>query len=111
MATSSYQHKRGDSFDLLVTIPVAQYPDGYFSGYTVASQLRTVGANGAKIADLTCTWVNDLTTRELRLTCLDTTKWPIGSAQFDVQFTRISDGFVFSSATSTITIIYDVTRL
>lgn len=105
----TYEHKRGDSFDILVTIP-ARFADGYFVGHTVASQIRQTGAEGAKVADLTCAWVDALTTRALRLQCLDTSAWPVGAAQFDVQFTRTSDGFVLSSTTAPIFIVPDVTR-
>lgn len=105
----TYQHKRGDSFDLLVTIP-PQFADGYFAGHTVASQIRQQGADGAMVADLTCTWVDALTTRALRLQCLDTKAWPVGPAQFDVQFTRTADGFVLSSTTAQIFIVQDVTQ-
>lgn len=106
--TNTYTHKRGDSFDLLVTIP-AQFPDGYFVGHAVASQIRQ--PDGTKVADLDCAWVDALTTRALRLTCLVTTAWPIGPALFDVQFTRTADGFVLSSSTAQIIIVPDQTRL
>lgn len=106
--TQTYTHKRGDSFDLLVTIP-AQFADGYFVGHTVASQIRQ--SDGTKVADLDCAWGDALTTRALRLTCLVTTAWPTGPALFDVQFTRTSDGFVFSSTTAQIIIVPDQTRL
>lgn len=105
--TRTYTHKRGDSFDLLVTIP-AQFADGYFVGHTVASQIRQ--PDGTKVADLDCAWVDALTTRALRLTCLVTTAWPTGPAQFDVQFKRTSDNFVLSSTTAQILIAPDITR-
>lgn len=104
-----YTHKQGDSFDILVTIPES-FTNGYFVGHTVASQVRQVGGDTAKIADLTATWVDPLTTRSLRLKCLNTTAWPTGPAQFDVEFTRTSDSFVFSSTTAVIFITPDVTR-
>lgn len=105
----TYTHKRGDSFDILVTIP-PRFADGYFAGYTVTSQIRKPGADGAKVADLACAWVDALTTRALRLQCIDTAAWPTGPAQFDVQFRRTSDGFVLSSTTAQIAILPDVTR-
>lgn len=105
----NYTHKRGDSFDILVTIP-ARFADGYFVGYTVTSQIRQMGADGAKVADLTCTWVDALTTRALRLQCINTSTWPPGPAQFDVQFKRTADNFVLSSTTAQIAILPDVTR-
>ncbi len=107
MTDCTYTHKRGDSFDLLVTIP-ARFADGYFADYTVASQLRT--ADGTLIADLACTWVDAATTRALRLEVLETQAWPVGAAQFDVEFTRTADGFKVSSTTAQILIVADVTR-
>lgn len=108
MADTTYQHKRGDSFDILVTIP-PRFADAYFVGYTVTSQIRQTNG-GAKVADLTCTWVDAATTRALRLQCIDTTAWPPGPAQFDVQFKRTSDNFVLSSTTAQILIAPDITR-
>lgn len=106
--TQTYTHKRGDSFDLLATIPAA-WPDGYFADHTVAAQMRVLGA-GTKIADLTAAWVDPLTTRTLRLTSLNTTAWPLCAAFFDVQFTRTSDGFVTSTTTTQIYILEDATH-
>jgi hypothetical protein len=103
-----YTHKRGDSLDLVVTIP-ARFADGYFDGFDVASQIRTQ-EGGAKVADLECEWLDPLTTRSLRLKCIDTTSWPTGTAKFDVQFKRASDGFVLSTETAQMFIVEDVTR-
>lgn len=100
-------HKRGDSFDRVGEMP-AFFPDGYFVGWTVASQIRT--AEGVKVADMECTWLDDVTTRYLRLTKIDTTAWSVGEAKIDVEFKRTADGFKFSSATETLWIIGDVTQ-
>lgn len=100
-------HKRGDSFDRVGAMP-AQFADGYFVGWTVASQIRT--ASGTLVADLVCTWLDNATTRDLRLTKIDTTAWPAGEAKIDVQFKRTSDGFTFSSETETLWIVGDVTH-
>lgn len=108
--SETYEHKRGDSFYLLVTIP-PQFANGYFVGHTVASQIRQPGADGAMVAELVCTWVDALTTRALRLQCMDTKAWPVGPAQFDVQFTRTVDDFVFSSTTEQFFIVPDVTQV
>lgn len=105
---STMTHKRGDSFDLLVTIPAA-WPDGYFADHTVAAQVRVLGA-GTKLADLTVAWVDPLTTRTLRLTSLNTTAWPLCTAFFDVQFTRVSDGFVTSTTATQMYILEDATH-
>lgn len=106
--TEPIVHKRGDSLDLVVTIP-ARFADGYFDGYTVASQIR-MQEGGAKVADLDCSWLDPATTRSLRLTCIDTSGWPTGTAKFDVRFKRTSDGFVLSTTTGQIFLVEDVTR-
>lgn len=100
-------HKRGDSFDRVGEMP-AFFADGYFVGWEVASQIRT--AEGVKVADMECAWLDDVTTRNLRLTKIDTTAWPVGEAKIDVEFKRTADGFKFSSATETLWIIGDVTQ-
>ena len=106
--TTPYTHKRGDSLDLVVTIP-ARFADGYFADFDVASQVRTQ-EGGTKVADLVCEWLDPLTTRSLRLKCINTTTWPTGSAKFDVQFKRTSDGFTLSTTTEQMFIVEDVTR-
>lgn len=118
---SSYEHKRGDTFDRLVDIPTVDgdlgYADGYFVGWTPAAQIRrhqAPGPNtaplGEAIATLTCAWVDPLTTRQLRITSSGPTPdWPLGPAEVDVQFTRDSDGYVLSTATAVIEIVRDVT--
>jgi len=102
------QHKRGDSISWLAPIPEI-FADGYFVGYEVSSQIRTA-QYGQLIANLICEWVDPATTRELLLTCLDTKSFPVGEAENDIQFTRISDGFVQSSDTLLISIVRDVTK-
>lgn len=105
----TFVHKCGDSFDVVLTIPPT-FANGYFVGYTVTSQIRQPGADGAKVADLTCTWVDALTTRALRLQCLNTSAWTPGPAVFDVQFKRTSDGYVMSTSTAQLALVPDVTR-
>ena len=61
-----YEHKCGDSLDLAVVLPDT-FTDGYFTEYDVACQIRNVGPNGALIAEITCTWVDPVTTRTLQL--------------------------------------------
>lgn len=102
------EHKRGDSFSYTTTIPDT-YPDGYFVGWSVSAQVRNP-TNGALIADLECTWADASTTRNLTLLKIDTLTWPVGSAEFDVQFKRQSDGFVTSTETQPFTILKDCTK-
>lgn len=102
------EHKRGDSFDYVTTVPDT-FPDGYFAGWTVASQVRNP-SSGALIANLEPSWVDPDTTRQLRLLKIDTSTWPVGKAEFDVQFTRTSDGFKASTVTAEFTIVKDVTK-
>lgn len=97
--------KQGDSFDQLVTIP-ADFADGHFVGWDVASQLKD--AEGAVIADLDVSWADAATTRTLRLLKIDTKAWPLGSYEFDVQFTRV-DGYTVSTSTAKLKVTKDVT--
>lgn len=100
--------KRGDSFDYGVEIP-SEFADGHFVGWTVASQLRTNNSKAALIATFDTSWANPATTRQLRLLKIDTTDWPLGSAVFDVQFTRTSDGYRLSTETAEVIVVKDVT--
>ncbi len=100
-------HKRGDSFSRLITIP-ADLADGHFVGWTMAGQVRDEAGN--LLATLTCAWVDPQTTRDLRVTVLSTTAWPVGAAELDVQFTRTSDGWVQSTETHRFKVIRDVTQ-
>lgn len=97
--------KQGDSFDQLVTIPT-DFADGHFVDWDVASQLKD--AEGAVIADLDVSWADAATTRTLRLLKIDTKDWPLGSYEFDVQFTR-DDGYTVSTSTARLKITKDVT--
>lgn len=105
--STPYTHKRGASFDVLVTIPT-QFADGYFADYTPTSQVRT--NDGTLVASLTCAWVDAVTTRALRLTCLDTSAWPVGNALFDVRFKRASDGHVIPSSTAQLIVVKNITQ-
>lgn len=104
--STPYTHKRGASFDVLVTIP-AQFADGYFADYAPTSQVRT--NDDTLVAELTCAWVDPVTTRALRLTCLDTSAWPVGAALFDVRFKR-SDGHVIPSSTAQLIVVKNITQ-
>lgn len=100
-------HKRGDSFDQIATIPV-NFADGYFIGWAVTAQVRT--QFGAILSDIICTWVDPLTTRMLNLKAIDTSAWAVGLAEFDVQFRRASDDYTISTETLQINVIKDVTQ-
>lgn len=97
--------KQGDSFDQLVTIP-ADFADGHFVGWDVASQLKN--SDGEVIADLDVSWADAATTRTLRLLKIDTKAWPLGQYEFDVQFTR-ADGYTVSTSTAKLKVTKDVT--
>ena len=99
--------KQGDSFDRLLTIP-AGFEDGFFVGWVASSQLRSLDT-GEVIASFDVAWADPLTTRVLKLTKIDTSAWPLGTAEFDVQFKRTSDGFVLSTSTAKLKITKDVT--
>lgn len=82
MNTASLSWPRGVSFALIVNIP-ARYPDATFAGYVPHAQLRRT--NGALIAELQAAWLDAGTTRQLRITCADTSAWPVGTHIFDVR--------------------------
>lgn len=103
--TSPPQHKLGDSFVRSFVIPAA-FADGYFVGWTVKSQIRSVGQ---LVDDVVTSWLDPATTRHMLLTVTDTTSWKPGLAEIDVQFKRTSDGFVMSTTTAQFVIISDVT--
>lgn len=82
--------KSGELFDQSLVIP-ADFADGFFLG----SQLfgAVCDASGVKVADLACTWVDAVTTREIRMLC-NTDAWPLGRLFSDVLIVRdASPGF------------------
>jgi hypothetical protein len=104
------EHKRGDTFDRLLVMP-AEFVDGYWLGWTVTAQLRTV--RGKLISDFVTSWADPAaTTRILRLFLADseTQAWPLGDQEFDAQFVRISDGWKRSTVTQIVTVLRDVTQ-
>lgn len=103
-------HIHGDTFDYITLLPVEDFPDGYFVGWSVASQIRTDRYSNL-VTTLDCTWLDPVTTRTLKLFKLSTEDWPIGSCLMDIQFTRDSDGYIFSSYTEAVNIIRDVTDI
>lgn len=90
-------HIHGDTFDYSVPLPVEDFPDGYFVGWTIASQVRT-----ERYATL-------VTTRTVKLFKLSTIDWPVVPCVMDIQFTRVSDGYVFSSSIESVNVVKDVT--
>lgn len=100
--------KRGDSFDFINTIPDT-FADGHFVGWTVSSEVRNP-ANGSLVAALDTSWVNAVTTRQLRLLKIDTKEWPLTTLEFDVQFVRSVDGYTLSTATSKLKVTKDCTE-
>lgn len=102
-------HKRGDTFDRLLLMPSEEFPDGYFLGWDVTSQIRT--PRGTLVADLTTSWADPAAdTRVLRIFSDPTEDWPIGRLEIDVQFTRQSDSLTRSTETLYVDILKDVTR-
>lgn len=99
-------HKRGASFFLLVRIPSA-FADGHFAGWVPTAQVRT--DKGVLVADLVVAWQDPVTTRILELKCIDTTAWPLGSAEFDVRLTA-ADGFVVATSTANFHIVREATH-
>jgi hypothetical protein len=106
MSLAANSHKVGDSFTRLLPIPPA-FGDGYFVGWVTRCQVR--GEQGELISEVTCEWLDPLTTRDLKLRVADTTMWNVGRAFIDVQFTRTSDGEVMSTTTAEITLVKDNT--
>lgn len=102
------EHKRGDSFDYLATIPES-YPDGFFTGWEVKAQVRDA-RSGALVADLDVQWGDPQTTRHVKLLKIDTSSWSLGQMEFDIQFRRASDGYTLSSSTVNFQVVKDVTK-
>lgn len=93
------KHKRGDTFSYYGLIP----SDFDVAGAQITSQIRN-GA-GLKIADL----VVDVSGNLLSLRCGDTTGWPVGTAEIDIQF-ALPSGDIVSTSTERVVIEKDITR-
>lgn len=105
---ATISHKRGDTFEWYLELPADEYEDGYFVGWTVASQIRNT--KGRLVAELSTSWGTPAeNTRVLRLFAADTAGWPLGDHEADVQFTRESDGFIKSTETFIVSVGKDVT--
>ena len=102
------QHKRGDTFDVSgqidVTVSGAAVAD--MTGWVGACQMRS--SNGVLIAEPAFTWIN-AAQRLIRLRVSDTTGWPLGNHEVDIQLTMPS-GDIVSTATAQIEIVKDITR-
>ena len=103
---NTIDHKRGDTLELLTTIPAA-FADGHFAGWAMSSQLRGPGGR-ALVADLSLTWIDAATTRHLLIRAANTSAWPVALCEFDVQFTR-PDGHITSTSTAGINVVRGVT--
>jgi len=103
------KHKRGDTFDQLFVIPDI-FIDGYFAPWTVTAQIRTA-KYGTLISELTCTWVDPLTTRLLKIQDFETNDWFVGSAELDVQFYNPVTTYTLSTDTLSVEIVKDITRV
>lgn len=107
---------RGDSFALTIAVKAtAGGAASDLTGWTVAAQLRKpsrTNDRGALMEALTVT-IADPTTGVIVLsaTAAQTALWTVGAAEFDVQFTRTVDGFVWSSPVTAVTIRGDVTHV
>lgn len=107
--TLSITHKRGDTFDQLATIPDI-FADGYFVGWEVSAQIRTA-QYGLLVAELVCTWEDDVTTRLLHVTDYETDDWALGNCEMDIQFKRTSDDYTMSTQTMKVVVVKDITRV
>jgi len=100
---------RGASLDLLARMP-SLFADGHFAGWQLDAQVRTRA--GELVAALGVAWTDAAATRHLRLTCQDTSAWPVAPVQFDVRltspagdaiYTRAVTIFITQSSTRTLT--------
>ncbi|MDP2262683.1 MAG: hypothetical protein Q8K24_05940 [Hydrogenophaga sp.] len=109
MSTRRPEHKRGDTFSHAgeITVADAGTPVLDLTGWQGRSQVRSQ-LNDALIADLEFTWL-DATQRLCALRCQDTSTWPLGEAEIDIQLTS-PDGDVVSTGTTVFAVVKDVTR-
>jgi hypothetical protein len=104
--TVTITHKRGDTFSKALVLP-STLADGYFVGWNIAAQVRT--ESGTLVADLVVTWLDEPIRKNIKLFKADTRTWKLGDLFFDIQFTRISDGFVLSTKTVIVSVERDST--
>lgn len=106
MHTSTLSWPRGVSFALIADIP-ARYPDATFAGYAPQAQLRRT--NGTLIAELQAAWLDAGTTRQLSISCQDTSAWPVGTHIFDVRL--VSGAAVAGSYASYLSVTQNATEV
>ena len=99
-------HKRGDTFQWAVTHPVDDDVPT-LEGWTVFSQVRTqTGKHVATLVESN----RDNAARRFVLTAADTTAWPVGALQCDIQYTDPL-GVIRSTPTIEIDCVRDVAFL
>mgnify|MGYP003544896685 FL=1 len=108
--TKPIPFKRGTTFSFVLEIPSTTV-DGFFMDWGVKAQIRKQNNDNASglIADLTTSWVDAETTRNLILSFSMTDKWPLGIAEVDVLYTAPS-GQRMRSHTITFNIERDITQ-
>ena len=104
---AAISHKRGDTFDNVFYV-LTVIPDGFLHGWAMASHMRT--RTGLLVSALTPEWLDAPVCRALRLTCPDTTQWPVDALEFDVQWTSPA-GFIVSCKTLQCRVLRDQTIL
>lgn len=102
-------HKRGDSWSYIGKAGIKDASGALLdlTGWEIASQAR-VAKTGVVVATFDCAWI-DPAEQTYTHQALDTTGWPLGDIELDVQFTSPS-GFVVSTPTAVLSIVKDVTR-
>lgn len=106
MSTTTVQHKRGDTFLYAAALlesktgPVINIAD-----WTITSMIRDL--DGMLIADLTVT-ITDAAQGEYTVSLDDTADWPVGWAQWDIQY-EDDGGVIKSTETVRVKIVQDVT--
>lgn len=98
----SIEHKRGDTFVYTCRIDDVGVN---LNDYTVRSQLRR---KDKVIQEFACAIVSD-TDCTVRAEKEDTVRWGVGEAIWDIEFTRISDGYRRSTRDVTVVILKDAT--
>ena len=108
--TKPIPFKRGTTFSFVLAIPSTTV-DGFFMDWGVKAQIRKQNNDNASglIANLTTSWVDEETTRNLTVGFAMTDKWPLGIAEVDVLFTAPS-GQRMRSHTLTFSIEREITQ-
>jgi hypothetical protein len=110
-------HKRGDTWSTVGQATIKDLTTGELVDLTdwqIASELRK--PDGTLIAAFACTYTGTTTDPETEVEtqtfthiATDTSSWPVGMAEIDVQFTSPS-GQVVSTDTQVIKVVRDVTE-